>query len=519
MPINLFSKIKIRRGLAQDLPDLSESELGFATDTGQVFIGAPEFPPLEDKGRGEIDEEFPYKNIELLTNSPSVTLDLKYTYDGNTGVNVQTGPTGSEPVVRFLQERMNDFVTSPAFDVLPNGNDVSIQFNRMLREIYNYNSEQDRKKILIPSGLYLFEDETIGLPPYTYIEGEGKDSTILRYEGSDNYFFETIDSDFQSDLAIGTNDADLPVHIFIKNMTIEVDSLVDIMRLNRASHIQFENVKIVGAWETGSTGSDAIVLDKIGDVIEIKDIRFINCDFINVGNVLIEDNVGNDVSEVLFENCVFDGGYNAFIFDESDSNGYKITNSVFKNFENRILRCNRGKNLKLLNNIYNDSSNILSNEAINISISFINFSSISDSFIDISDTIINESNTSIIKSHDEDNHVFNDVEYSKQFEVVLNDNVTDDNFGIQFELDRYSAVFLEYTLKRDTEFRIGRIRIMNDGANIFTSTEFSESGSTGITFDGEIINVGGTDYFRPTYSTTNTGDDANMTFTYMAWLK
>jgi len=49
----LFSKITIRRGERNDLPDLSSSEFGFATDTGEVFIGAPDLPSLENKGRNE----------------------------------------------------------------------------------------------------------------------------------------------------------------------------------------------------------------------------------------------------------------------------------------------------------------------------------------------------------------------------------------------------------------------------------------------------------------------------------
>ena len=44
MAINMFSKIKIRRGPQIDLPDLDKGEFGFTTDTGEVFIGAPDLP-------------------------------------------------------------------------------------------------------------------------------------------------------------------------------------------------------------------------------------------------------------------------------------------------------------------------------------------------------------------------------------------------------------------------------------------------------------------------------------------
>lgn len=518
MPINLFSKIKIRRGLSTDLPDLNESELGFATDTGQVFIGAPDYPPLEDKGRSEPDEEFPYKNIELLTNVPNTTINLQYDYTGNTGVTIQTGPTASQPVVRNLQNRLNDYVTAAGFGVIPDGSDISVEFNRMLQEIYNYNSEQDRKIIYIPAGKYIFTSETIELPPYTYLQGEGKNSTTLSYTGSGSRFIETIDSLFQSDAAIGTNSADLPQYITIKDLTIEVNSLIDIILFNRCSNINFENVRVVGAWVNSATSVDAITFDKIGSAIELNNFVFTNCDFINTGNILIEQNVGSHVENVLFDNCLFNGCYNGFIFDESDTNNVKITNSVFKNNENRILRCNRGNNFKSITNNYVDD-NTLNNEAILIETAFVNFTSMSDNFVNVGDTIVNGSNTSIIKSHDEDNHIFNDVEYSKQFNVTLADNATNDNLGVQFELDRYSAVFFDYTLLRDGDMRIGRIKIMNDGTNIYTSTEFSESAATGVTFDGEVVNIGGTNFMRPIYTTTSTGQTADMNFTYVAWSK
>ena len=91
MPATLFSKIKIRRGLKTDLPDLDKAEFGYATDSGGVFIGAPDYSPLQGKGRGEANEEFPYKNIRLITDSSNQADNQKYTYKGNGATVAQTG--------------------------------------------------------------------------------------------------------------------------------------------------------------------------------------------------------------------------------------------------------------------------------------------------------------------------------------------------------------------------------------------------------------------------------------------
>ncbi len=46
MPIIQISEIRHRRGLKEDLPELSEGELGLAVDTGELFIGTPGLPSI-----------------------------------------------------------------------------------------------------------------------------------------------------------------------------------------------------------------------------------------------------------------------------------------------------------------------------------------------------------------------------------------------------------------------------------------------------------------------------------------
>lgn len=64
MPVIQISRIQVRRGPKDTLPEeLSDGEIMMTTDTGEVFIGAPNLEKIGYRG-GSI---FPYKNVRLIT--------------------------------------------------------------------------------------------------------------------------------------------------------------------------------------------------------------------------------------------------------------------------------------------------------------------------------------------------------------------------------------------------------------------------------------------------------------------
>lgn len=67
MAVKQISKIIIKKGLAEDLPvSLSEGEFAYVTDTGEVFIGAPNLSSIAY--RGDISNlKYPYQNVKLMT--------------------------------------------------------------------------------------------------------------------------------------------------------------------------------------------------------------------------------------------------------------------------------------------------------------------------------------------------------------------------------------------------------------------------------------------------------------------
>lgn len=70
MSVKQISKLRIKKGLSENLPiSLSEAEMAFTTDTGEVFIGAPNFERIEYRsGSGNTNDSiYPYQNIKILT--------------------------------------------------------------------------------------------------------------------------------------------------------------------------------------------------------------------------------------------------------------------------------------------------------------------------------------------------------------------------------------------------------------------------------------------------------------------
>lgn len=73
MPVIQISRIQHRSGTSGELPDaLATGEIGFTTDTGEVFIGAGDHARVADR------KSYPYQNIKILTE-----FDVQYGMKGD----------------------------------------------------------------------------------------------------------------------------------------------------------------------------------------------------------------------------------------------------------------------------------------------------------------------------------------------------------------------------------------------------------------------------------------------------
>ena len=175
MAIVQISRITQRKGLFNDLPEpLASAELGWATDTRQLFIG-----------NGTLAEGAPIiGNTEVLTEfSDILNYATEYTYKGDAaGYTVQTGATAGTPVSQSLQRRLDSYAIITDFGATGDGiTDVTADINRALDQIFCQDiNPLIRRSIFFPAGTYIITD-TLLIPPYCKLYGEGSDSTIISF--------------------------------------------------------------------------------------------------------------------------------------------------------------------------------------------------------------------------------------------------------------------------------------------------------------------------------------------------
>ena len=176
MAIVQVSRVTQRKGLETDLPQpLAGAELGWATDTRQLYIG-----------NGELAEGAPViGNTEILTEfSDILALASSYSYKGEAaGYTVQTGTTTGSPITQSLQRRLDSYCVVTDFGATGDGvTDDSAAINRALNQLYcREANSQARRSLFFPAGNYLITD-TIAVPTYAMLYGEGTNSSIIDFQ-------------------------------------------------------------------------------------------------------------------------------------------------------------------------------------------------------------------------------------------------------------------------------------------------------------------------------------------------
>jgi hypothetical protein len=175
MAIVQISRIQHRRGYEENLPQLSHAEFGWVTDKRQLWIG-----------NGPISEGAPeLGNTQVLTEYSNISALITHIYEGNTGTLPQTNSFSSSPIVRSIQDRLDDYVSVLAFGAIGDGTvDDTDAINRAIRQLYiNDISQKARRTLYFPAGLYLVSG-TIFLPPWATLVGDGSEKTYIQYGNS-----------------------------------------------------------------------------------------------------------------------------------------------------------------------------------------------------------------------------------------------------------------------------------------------------------------------------------------------
>lgn len=309
MAIVQISRITQRKGLSENLPQLAGAEFGWVIDERRLFIG-----------NGTIQEGAPaIGNTEILTEYSDIfAIAGLYTYKGEAGgYTVQTGPTSGDPVKRTLQSVLDETASVKDFGATGDGDtDDTVAINRALFQMFCRESNpQVRRSLFFPAGVYRVTN-TINIPPFAKLYGEGGDSSVIFLNAATDstfgpYVARTADSLQQTGVNIGNNGASPPQNIEIYNMGFQSDEEIDLVLIENAEQITFQDVSFIGPF------SQSFIENNPGDVTtaDIACVRFAST-------------VSYITNTVTFDSCHYTGMTYAF---EADQNiqGITVQNSKF----------------------------------------------------------------------------------------------------------------------------------------------------------------------------------------------
>lgn len=339
MAVIQISRVQHRRGLLQDLPQLSAAELGWVIDNRKLYIG-----------NGPVEEGAPVVgNTEILTQYSDILGGISsYTYKGtDVGYTAQT-QSGSGNVQRTLQSKLDDVVSAKDFGIIGDGTtDVAAKINWMLFQIYCRESTNSKslKRILFPAGTYIVKS-AIKIPSDCVIIGEGSEHTIFKYTGSvADYVARTADSAQQTGVNIGLSGATFPKNISISQCSFENTTAYTSVLVERAKYVHFDDVTFTGnhaddgTYPSASGNSIGVKVSKeIGD-IDAYHTTFNRCDFRRANKAFIVD---AEVNNIVLDKCNFQQLYQGVVVGENvvgnGPAGVKVNNCLFNNIHHSAIK-------------------------------------------------------------------------------------------------------------------------------------------------------------------------------------
>jgi hypothetical protein len=303
MAVTILGIIQHRRGLKTDLPiKLEEGELGWCVDTRELFIG---------------NTQATGGNTQIFTDAVDVIARTQYQFVSDTQVPSQTGTSMNQPVVRTLQQQLDDaWVNVKAYGAKGDGiTDDTVAINRAIEDLYTKqltsqeHVSQARKTIWFPSGEYVTSQPILVYPQVT-LRGESCQNTKILSRNTlvtPDHVLELVDSLGQTRLNMGINGAQLPVQIQVVDLTIASSENHDLVWLSRYQNVRFKNCVFEGVWSPGDpvvpgSYSVAVRAESLGSLITSEQLHFSNCVFKNIELAFYSD---DPVRVTTFHQCEF----------------------------------------------------------------------------------------------------------------------------------------------------------------------------------------------------------------------
>ena len=512
MAVVQISKVQVRRGLQQDLPQLSGGEFGWSLDEQRLFIG-----------NGAIGEGAPEEGVTELLTLRRLTEELPnavfYTFMGQEGgYTAQTGPDRNHPVVRTFQRKLDAWVSVRDFGAIGDGViDDTDAINRAILEIYQQerllSSRLVRRILKFEGGTYKVTGK-IKVPPWLTILGDGIDNTVIKQSNAGiNCVFETANSSYIIGAGIGLGSIILPKYINVSNLTIENENDVSLFVINSASSVHFHRVGFKGPLSnpTSDTGSTCISL--VSTAAPVKNITFSDCEFSGLSKALNCDSLANDIR---FSNCTFDSLYRGIVLGEATGPGscpsnVRVFNSYFKGIANRAIDVYNGcSGVTSIGNHYANCGNDFTESPVSTIIHFDyegNYS-IGDTFDRTSSQ--NDDYARVWFEDTKNVYVSNATGVVAGTMTIgvgkLITLVDDISSFISTGIELTSPCVLNYSITRNGKFRTGSLHFTNDGNGPEFQEIYTESKSgVGVTLSVNNSNI-------VTYKTTNASYDAVLKY-------
>jgi len=311
MAVVQISRIQVRRGRKNSgtgLPQLASGEIAWAIDTQELYIG-----------NGAVSEGSPYVgNTKVLTEHDSL-LDLAGQYQyRRQDANIITGVDATHPVVRSLQQRLDERVTVFSFGVANDGiADVTVVLQQAINQIFlnpaTVANTSSRIVLEIPAGTYKISSK-IYVPCHATIIGAGINKTFIEYIGTDVAFaFVNTTATPSNPSTINTSTYNNQAqHITIKGMTIHTQTVnKPAMVLDAVRDSIFEDLLIQGDWngtvnDTSAGAQGGLQLNALSSLVTCQRNLFKN---VTVSGFTYGVNAKQDVLANKFENCHFERLY------------------------------------------------------------------------------------------------------------------------------------------------------------------------------------------------------------------
>lgn len=369
MAVVQISRIQIRRGQKNQgsgIPQLASGELAWAVDTQELFIG-----------NGSVAEGAPYVgNSKILTENDNI-LDLfeQYQYKKN-DPSIQTGDDSNYPVLRSIQERLDERVTVASFGAVGDqgSTDDTEAIQRAVNQLYlnpaTFGLAEGRFVLEFGPGIYTISN-TIYIPSYTSIVGAGQGRTVINYTGTGSAFeFINDTSTIGSPATLSsTTYSNQPKHISMSSFTLNLTTdNVTGFKLNAVRNSVFEDIGVSGSWATTDSveaNSIAVAMYAVSSIVTCEANQFNRIDISNLsyGFFAKQDIINNVIKSCNFYRLhmgvSFGVGANlSSVGEQYGPRNNSVTESVFIDINRQGIKVANGSgnlsNLNRFTNVGND---------------------------------------------------------------------------------------------------------------------------------------------------------------------